>query len=395
MNSSVTPNTRAQSKAPSKALSKAKIVVDARAVGPTPHGFGRYISMMARGLAELGGERPYELIFLVRADFPFGQNTWGEQTRGRPSIWGFETIPVKTAFLSPRELFDLPRIIRDAKADLYHSPTFSSLRKLGCPWISTVHDLNHLYFGGNSKKLYYRILLKPFARQARRLLTVSEFSRGELARWLNRPVDDIEVVYNALDPGLVNPPSDAEIQRVLTELGLQRGKYFYTLSNPKPHKNGATLVRAYSRYRAQAPETAWPLVLNFKPSGKSSGVIALGAISEEDARALLAGAGALFFPSRYEGFGLPPVEAAASGVPVVASEIAPHREALLDLGPRNVAWVDPEDLGGWEESFRKIQSGQLTGPDAQLRQALINRFSVARLGQHMDRIYRDVLGLRV
>src|SRR5204863_151085 len=102
---------------------------------------------------------------------------------------------------------------------------------------------------------------------------------------------------------------------------------FFCLSNPKPHKNIPMLLESYRLAQAQE-QAIWPIVLNFKPArgNASPKVQSIEALSEKDMHALLHGAGAVLFPSLYEGFGLPPVEAAACGVPTIVSDIPSHRE---------------------------------------------------------------------
>jgi alpha-1,3-rhamnosyl/mannosyltransferase len=342
--------------------------------------------MMAEGLARVrsetgGDELAYEPVFLVAP----GQ---------AGAFHGFEGHTVDVPYLHPSELWRLPRELGALKPALYHSPTFSSLMSCPCPWIQTVHDLNHLHYGGFKERLYYRAVLKRFARRARTLITISEFSRAELDPWVRRE-DPIEIVYNALDPKLAVRPEDDEIAAVLKRRGLEKGRYFFCLSNPKPHKNVRLLVEAHAQFRAQGAQSVagWPLVLSMSDYAGRPGILALGGLPEPEVRALLAGAGALVFPSLYEGFGLPPLEAAALGVPVVVSRIEPHREALPGLAPHEALWVEPRDFHGWVSALHRVSRGELSAPSPDSRRRLVERFSPERLGRHMDRIYRRVLAV--
>jgi glycosyltransferase involved in cell wall biosynthesis len=113
-------------------------------------------------------------------------------------------------------------------------------------------------------------------------------------------------------------------------------------------------------------------------------------LDEARTRALLAGARALFFPSVYEGFGLPPIEAAALGVPLALSSIAPHQEALGEAGV-SARWIGPFDLRGWSEAFAAADAGDLTACSTEERAGLLEKYDFARLGRDMDQIYRRVL----
>ena len=350
-----------------------RIVIDARMVGPALHGIARYVTLMARGLREFAGG-PYELLFWVAPGM--------EQSS---HFQGFRTQVISTPFLHPSEQWALPAALKSARADLYHSPSFASLLVCPCPWIVTVHDLNHLTFGGMAEKVYYQTLLKRFARGAQALLTVSEFSKSEIVSWTGR--EGVEVVYNAIDPGLAQAPGESESQEVLRKYGLERGKYFFSLSNAKPHKNIRMLVDSHGAYRAQGGRL--PLVLSLTEFGASPGVRALGSLSEADVQVLLANAGALFFPSIYEGFGLPPVEAVLAGVRVALSDIPAHREALQDLAPSEALWVLPRDPHGWTQAFHRAEKEDFSRPVSGPR--ILERYSVRRLGESMDRVYRRVL----
>lgn len=361
-------------------MSRKRVVIDARMVGPVPHGFSRYVTQIGEGLRLMAKNAPlsYDPVFFVG--------------RGTPSdAFAFETVRVGAPFLNPLEMLEIPVLLKRLGAGAYHTPTFSSLLSFPpspCPVIQTVHDLNHLSFGGRGQKWYYERILKPFARKAAALVTVSEFSRKELSGWIGRSESRIEVVTNAIDPAYLYPMLDEEVDPVLRKYGLERGKYFLCLSNPKPHKNVDTLLRAHADARVD-----WPLVLSLKQNPPASGVIGLGPVPDSEARALLVSAGAVAFPSLYEGFGLPPVEAAIAGVPVLVSDIPPHREGLQELQAGEACWISPRDVSAWSQALQRAAAGALSAASMDSRTRTLARFDTAKMGRHMDRIYRDVLGL--
>lgn len=367
-------------------MSAPKVLIDARMIGPVGHGIARYVTRLASGLAAMG-TLPYEPVFLVARETPRG------------IFSRFETIEAKSPFLSRSELREIPRILRENGISLYHSPSFSSLALWGglkpvCPWIVTIHDLNHLRYGSFGQKLYYRFLLKAFARHAAALATVSEFSRNEIAGWLGLPREKVEIVPNALEAEPA--PTEAETRDVLAKYELESRKFFFCLSNPKPHKNVPFLVRAYSEYRKEfGVGDPWPLAISMSEHGNAVGVRPLGSLNETEVRVLRAHAAAVFFPSLYEGFGLPPVEAAIAGTPLVVSRIPPHEEGLADLATEEAVWIGPTDKEGWKEGFRMIRSGQVAPPAPATRDKILHRFGEAQLAGHMDRIYRRVLGKKL
>ncbi len=359
------------------------VAVDARMVSTVPHGIARYVTQIAKALRSIP-DLPYRPIFLTSADL---------DTQARLHLFaGFETQTMAAPFLNPKEWVEIPRLLRKIRAALFHSPSFCSLWTCPCPSIITLHDLNHLHFGGLSKKIYYRTLLKRFCKNSKQILTVSEFSRNEIARWLDLAPSQIEITYNAVSRPMIPDPS-SEISQILADRGLppKSENYFFCLSNPKPHKNLPLLIAAYEIFRASEP-AAWPLLISTPAAGPTPpGVYCLGSLSEKVAPVVLKQASALLFPSIYEGFGLPPLEAALLGVPLAVSQIPPHQEGLADLSQQEVHWVLPADLQGWVNAFRMLFARKILPASAHSQNQILERFSTERLGRTLDLIYRRVL----
>ena len=345
-------------------------------VGEISHGIARYVRMIAKGLAELPS-LPYEPVFLAAP----GMGDY---------FAGFETVEMRTPFLDPKEIALIPIALWKSKAKLYHSPSFSSLPAAPCPWIVTIHDLNHLTYGGPMERAYYETLLRSFAERAKAVTTVSEFSKSEIIQW--NPRLRPEVVYNAIDPQFLKV--GGEIAPTLARFGLAKDRYFICLANEKPHKNLATLVRAFQAFReTSAAAKEFQLVVSVKTYAGEPGVVAADGLLDSDVHALVRGSRALVFPSIYEGFGLPPVEGAALGASLIVSDIPAHREALRDLGSSDLIWVKPLAEADWVAALKRSSIGGLRPVSPAARDKMCARYSVGNLGAAMDRVYRRVLGL--
>lgn len=362
------------------------LVIDCRMISLIPHGFSRYVSSLIEGLSEIP-EKPYRVVGIVNHETPKAIHRFLDGL-----------IKIRSSFLSFREIYEIPQVLKKSRASLYHSPTFSSLAYCPCPWIVTVHDLNHLQYGGLREKIYYQMFLKPFLKRARRILTVSEFSRHELAEWLQLDFHEIQIAHNAIKVHF-EPLTKDFCEAVLKKQGLIPQRYFLSLSNSKPHKNLPFLVDAFSKFYSQRMQKSdvaeWKLALSVNDFQGVPGVVPLGGVSDEEARALLHAAGAVAFPSLYEGFGIPPVEAAMEGVGIIASSIPPHREGLAQLKPGEVYWADPHQEAEWIEAFHAFARGKAKTPSSQSQLKIREAFSVQKLAQLMDAIYRENLNRSV
>lgn len=352
---------------------KPRILVDARMAGAQGHGIGLYVQQMAEGLAALAPQE-YELFYLIPPD----------ASRSSP----LRTQPhaeSKIPFLHKSELLLLAREIRRYSPAFFHTPSFASLLSYPCPHLQTVHDLNHLHFGSATQKAYYRFVLQKSLLQARAVLSVSQAAALEIQIWLGKAGyrDRVQVVPNAIDEF-----PQADDAPILHRFGLDSGNYFFALSNPKPHKNLEMLERAYAR--ALEKRSLPPLVLSI-PGVSPPGIVRTGPLADAEVGALLRNAKAFYFPSLYEGFGRPPLEAALAGTPPVVSSLSVHREVLE--GVRETAYLDPADEAQWVDSFLRM-ANRSERTSAESRNWIRETWSKARLAREMHRVYQVLLSDR-
>lgn len=248
----------------------------------------------------------------------------------------------KVPFLSKMEPFFLPREIRKLSPQAFLSPSFSSLWSYPCPHWMICHDLNHLQFGNFFQRQYYRRLLFPALRSAQGIATVSKTAKKELEHWmeLEGQARSFQVIPNVMRafPLGKNPSPHTD--------------YFFCLSNSKPHKNVQWLRLLHQRAHERG---ASPMISNVGSGGNDSmnnstgrsldGWNVLSNLPPDAIGALYAGSKAFFFPSLYEGFGRPPLEAALLGTIPVVSDIPVHRESLQ--GVKEAIFLPLHDEEAW------------------------------------------------
>jgi glycosyltransferase involved in cell wall biosynthesis len=237
----------------------------------------------------------------------------------------------------------------------------------------TIHDLSFLFYPRSFRvvnRLYLRLLTRLSVQRAGRVLAVSASTRRDVIRYYGVPAEKVDVVYNGVDPAFEPLPGD-QVAVFRARQGLP-DRFILFVGTLEPRKNVARLIRAY----AQLPRSRPPLLL---VGGKgwfyedifrlveemdlSADVHFVGYVPAEDLPLWYNAADLFVYPSLYEGFGLPPLEAMACGTPVVASTSSSLPEVVGDAG----LLVDPADTAGLAAALQAGVSD--AGVRARLRQA--------------------------
>lgn len=245
--------------------------------------------------------------------------------------------------------------------DCLHVQYFAPFR-YGGPLVVTIHDLGFLHVPASfppGLRLALRVLVPWSIRRASRVITVSEFSRRDIATRYSVPPEKLTVIRPGAREGF-RPLEAAETRRILTRYGLEPG-FVFSLGRLNRRKNLERLVWAYRILRADGVSEA-PLVIGGKPdhgfnealrataSAEASGVRWVGLIPEADLPAFYAAAACFVYPSLFEGFGLPVLEAMACGCPVVSSDRTSLPELVGDAG----LLVDPERVDAIATAMTRI-----------------------------------------
>ena len=246
------------------------------------------------------------------------------------------------------------RLLRD-RLDLFHA-THYVLPPLRSRAVVTIHDIIHLlypqFLPSRAALVYARVMIRRALRRADRIITVSYNSKRDLVDYFGIPPSRVDVIYNGVSRDFRPDVPVEERSRVAEKYGLRR-PYLLFLGGEKPHKNVQNVVRAFAEARRARPDLPHTLALAGpmpKNSARTDAIIAAldvapavsrpGLIAEEDLPGLISGADALLYPTLYEGFGLPVVEAMACGIPVLTSSTS----ALQEIAGGYSYLVDPLDV---------------------------------------------------
>ena len=261
-----------------------------------------------------------------------------------------------------RILWTLGRAATRDCVDALHVQYFAPLR-YGGPLVLTVHDLAFLHLPGSfppSHRLLMRALVPWSVRRAARIIAASEFTRHDLQTRYGIPSHRISAIWNGVGERF-RPLEESETRAILARYGLEPG-FLFSLGRLNRRKNLGTLLRAFAAVRARSPAElalviggkvdhgAAEIMRAARRSGRSSRIHWVGLIPEADLPAFYAGAACFVYPSLFEGFGLPLVEAMACGCPVVSSDRTACPEVVGEAG----LLVDPEDATAMAAAIARI-----------------------------------------
>jgi glycosyltransferase involved in cell wall biosynthesis len=268
----------------------------------------------------------------------------------------YRPVPLAIHPAAPLDSWRLARALSGlTPKDLFFSPGYNSPLFCASPFVFTIHDLSHIYCPENTSpliRLYYATVMKRACQRAMSILTVSEFTRTQIIEWSGVPSEKVFNVGCGVDAAY-RPEGDP--------YGLPF-PHILCVSNRKPHKNEFRVVEAFAKAGLGAD---MKLVFTGNPTGEiaqrveryhqTQSVHFAGTVPEENLPALYRGAKALVFPSLYEGFGLPVLEAMACGTPVVTSNIT----AMPEVAGGAALLVDPTSVEEIADAMKQIASDHL------------------------------------
>jgi glycosyltransferase involved in cell wall biosynthesis len=376
-----------------------RIGIDYTAAAHQGAGIGRYTRALVRALTRLDRANEYRL-FVAGGGGLHAQAEW-------PANVQLRTIPLSQRNFTRiwhRLRIPLPVEVFTGPLDLFYSPDFVLPPLLSGRTLLTVHDLSFVRYPQTADPRLYRYLNVTVPRSMRRadhILADSRNTARDLTDLWDVPPGKVSVLYPGVEPRF-HPLTDmAELSRVRNQYGLPP-HFILSVSTLQPRKNYERLIRAFSKLQATAEGHPVRLVVaggkgwlydsifdSVRDLGLEERVLFPGFVHDGDLPALYTLADLFAFPSLYEGFGLPALEAMSCGTPVVCSDASSLPEVVGDAG----LLVDPVDEEGWVEAM-----GRALG-DEQLRRGLVarglaraRRFTWEEAARELHRLCTSLVG---
>lgn len=368
----------------------AVIGIDARKI--RDFGIGTYIRNLVRGLALLDRENKY--LLLVGPNGP-------EALAGLPD--NFQLVREGSKVYSVRELFALSWRLWRMDLDLYHATHYVLPLVVPCKSVVTIHDIIHLlypeFLPSRLAFFYAQRMIRSTLSRTDRVVAVSQNTRSDLLRFFDADGRNIEVVYNGVDAVFHQRLSPEDLARWHRQLGIAQ-PYLLFVGNPKPHKNLDNVIQAYAKAQAIHPFEADLVCVGGSPeadlrtrqraeaAGVANRIRLLGQVADEALPAIYQGATLFLYPTLYEGFGLPVVEAMASGVPVITS----NTSALREIGEGSAQLVNPLDVEALARAIAQCTADEHHRASlAELGRRRAREFSWERTARRTLAVYRSVL----
>jgi glycosyltransferase involved in cell wall biosynthesis len=272
--------------------------------------------------------------------------------------------------------FSIPKVLKKYKADLFLSPDGYLSLRTKVPQLAVIHDINFVHRPDDLPWLiakYYNYFFPKFARIAKRIATVSFYSKEDIARSFKISYDKIDVVYDGINQ-IFEPLSEQEKSKIRNKF-TGGSEYFLFVGALHPRKNVSGLLKAFDAFKEETSNNIKLMIVGgemhktgdiyetFDNMHFKSDVVFTGRVSTDDLHDIFGAALALTFVPFFEGFGIPVVEAMSAGVPVICS----NTTSIPEVGGNAVVYADPMKIDQITDAMLKLAN------DKELRKDLIEK----------------------
>lgn len=371
-----------------------KIALSTSVIQRGKTGVAQYVFALVRALLPYAGEHEFHLLVLEE-DLPLFDFAKDQMTlvpvaeKWRPAVKNIlwhQTL--------------LPRWLKREGMDLLHVPSYRRmLLKAPCATVATIHDLAPFHVRGKydlARMLYGRVMVKFLARRQDAIIAVSSHTGKDIERFFGIPVSEQSVILNGLEKQRFFPGNAAHARLQATrQWDLSAPFFLYVSRLEHPAKNHVRLIEAFNGFKASTGSD-WQLALGGSDwhgaevirataadSPFARDIRFLGFVSDAALPDLYRAANAFVYPSLFEGFGLPPVEAMACGCPVISSGAGSLQEVVEGAA----MMIDPTDVASIEAALARVAA------DEKIRQALIDKGHANAKRFDWDQNARRVMGV--
>ena len=328
-------------------------------------GVGQYVLALIRALLECPGDQRF-VLFVLAEDLPLFQFAVGRaelvtvSERFRPAmknIFWHQTV--------------LPRLLRQLAVDVVHVPSYRRLLlRTHCARVATIHDLApfHVRAKYDAARMFYgRVVVKRLAHRQEEIITISGNTSRDVENFFKIPASRQTVILNGIDHARFNPGSRAPAEAAVAARWQLDAPYFLFISRLEhPAKNHVRLIEAFNRFKAES-QSNWLLALGGSDwhgaefihaaaarSPFAKDIRFLGFVEDAALPNLYRAAATMVYPSLFEGFGLPPVEAMACGCPVLSSARGALAEVVAEAADR----IEPEDVASIAAGLHRMAASE-------------------------------------
>jgi glycosyltransferase involved in cell wall biosynthesis len=324
-------------------------------------GVAQYVFALVKALLSHAGRHDIHLLVLEE-DLPLFDFVAGRMT----------VVPVSEKYRPPVRNIAwhhtvLPRWLQEHQIDVLHVPSYRRmLRSAPCALVATIHDLAQFHVARKydcARMLYGRVLARYLANCQDQIIAISQSTAQDIERFFYVPPHKIHIIYNGVDRERFRPGDRAQAKAdAAARWALNRPFFLYVSRIEHPAKNHVRLIEAFNRFRATAT-TDWQLALvgsnwhgsdvihaTAQSSPFSRDIRFLGFVDDATLPTIYRAAEAMVYPSLFEGFGLPPVEAMACGCPVLTSRCG----SLAEVVGESAGIFDPEQVDDIVAALKRV-----------------------------------------